>query len=60
LLVASQPPTVSVRWASCCIKGRIGVSEKRPMPMALARANSPIEAAAAADVSGFFPLMPLE
>jgi len=60
LLVASQPPTVSDNPASCCINGRIGVSENRPMPIALANASSPIEAAAAAEISSFCPFMALE
>jgi hypothetical protein len=60
LPVASQPPTVSVNPASCCISGRIGVSEKRPLPTALASATSPIRAALAADGSNFFPIVPLD
>jgi hypothetical protein len=58
--VASRPPTVNVSPASCCISGRIGVSEKRPIPLALASASSPIRTAFAADGSNFFPVMPLD
>jgi hypothetical protein len=55
LLVASQPPTVSVKAVSCCISGIIGVSENRPIPIALASASSPIAAAALADGSILVP-----
>src|SRR5258708_20921515 len=54
LAVASQPPCANVSPTSCCISGRIGVNEKRPIPIALASASKPTVAARVAEGSDSF------